>query len=197
MSNFNPNKCYVEESTANQNSSNWTSITYYFQIISSFIYALLVVYVFFILINYEPSGYSRHRYYRRHHSVFWDYFLLYAIGWPNLKIFFNSLFAPRVKLDFDNGLISVNDKPLSVDRIKKMDIVEIKPYHSTWRFGDCPAFNFSGYKKSIVSINTQYGDISFYVCSEKALELLTKFCEKFGKECNYTYDERRLFLTFY
>lgn len=196
MSNFNPNKCYVEESTANQNSSNWTNITYYFQIISSFIYTFIVVYLFFIFITHEPS--SSYRYsYRRRHSVFWDYFLLYVLGWPNLKIFFNSLFAPRVKLDFDNGLISVNNKPLSVDRIKKMDIVEIKPYHSTWRFGDYPAFNFSGYKKSIISINTQYGDISFYVCSEKALELLTKFCEKFWKECNYTYDERRLFLTFY
>lgn len=199
MSNFNANKCYVEKFNDNSNNSNWIKITYYFQIISSFIYTAVVISIFCIIIFYRikyPYGhYPRLR--RRRHSLLWDCFILYVFGWPNLKIFLNSIFAPKIKLDFANGLISINNKPLSIERAEKISIVEIRPYHQTWRFGVYPAFNLSGYKKSIVTITTSFGDISFYVCSEKALELLTKFFEKYNKDYTNTYDERMLWFTFY
>ncbi len=196
MSGFNPNKCYVEKNDSVAVSSNWTSITYYFQIISSFVYTVLIVCLFFILISSWPSSGYRARH--RHGATFLvDFFLLYVLGWPNLKIFLNSFFAPKIKLDFVNGLISVKNKPLSFERIQKVRILEIRPYHDSWRFGEYSAFNLSGYKKSIVTITTSYGDINFYICSEKAIELITKFCEKFNIESVYTYVERRLFLTFY
>ena len=43
-------------------------------------------------------------------------FLLYFLGLPNLKIFLNSLFAKSIKLDFVNGMLYINNKPLSIEK---------------------------------------------------------------------------------
>ena len=188
MSNFNPDKCYIEKSDDSQISSNCTCINYYFQLISSFLYVVIVLYFFFTLKKYFGNSVGGN-------GV--RYFFLYFFGWPNLKIFLNSLFAPKLKLDFQNGVIYVNNKPFSIERAKNIDIVEIYPYHYSWRWGNTPAFNLSGYKKSVITISTEFGDIKFYVCSSKSLNLLIQFFDKFNKSYSSMLDERMLVFTFY
>ncbi len=192
MDNFNPNKCYIEKASNNvedaQNVQNWTNITYNFQWISSLAYTIIIIYLFFISKDYFKS------------TVGGDglrYFLLYFLGLPNLKIFLNTFFAPKLRIDYHNGLLSVNNKNFSIERAQQITIVEICPYHYTWRWGRTPAFNLSGYKKSVITINTAYGDVSFYVCSKKAVKMLCSFFDKFKKDYSNVYDERMLWFTFY
>lgn len=188
MNDFNPNKCYIEKAESTNASFNLVTINYYFQLISSFLYMILLLLLLFAYgdsFNKSVGGNGIR------------ILLLYSLGIPNLKIFFNSLFVKKIKLDSQNGILYVNDKPLAIDRAKRINITEICPYHYSWRFGQTPAFNLSLYQKSVITITTDFGDISFYVCSKKAEEILIKFFEKFGKDYDIVYDEQRLFFTFY
>lgn len=188
MNNFNPDKCYIEKADNSCTVSNYTLVNYYFQIISSFLYLVILFYLFFVSKSFFGSTVGGNGL---------RYFLLYYLGIPNLKIFLNLIFAQKLKIDFINGFISLNNKPLSIERVSSINITEICPYHYSWRWGQTPAFNFSLYKKSVISIKTDFGDIKFYVCSDKALDLLIKFFDKFSKDYSTAYDERRLFFTFY
>lgn len=188
MDNFNPQKCYIEKADNTRVTENWVNVNYYFQLISSFVYLIILIYFFFSLKTYFAGTVGANGF---------RYFLLYWLGWPNLKIFINVLFAPKLKFDSSNRLISVNNKPFSIDRAKTIDIVEICPYHYSWRWGQTPAFNLSGYKKSVIQIGTDYGVVNFYVCSKKSLNTFIAFLEKFNKNYSYSYDERRLWFTFY
>ena len=188
MGDFNSSKCYIEKADNRNVVSELTCINYYIQIISAFVYLILIVYVFFSSKAFfsQTVGGNGLR-----------LFLLYFLGIPNLKIFLNSLFAQNIKLDFVNGMLYINNKPLSIERAISINITEICPYHYSWRWGETPAFNFSFYHKSVITITTDFGDIKFYVCSKNALNLLVKFFEKFGKNYSTSYDEKRLWFTLY
>lgn len=188
MDNFNSSKCYIEKADNKNSVSACTQVNYLFQIISSFIYLVILIYLFFA---------SKADFSNTLGGNGLRYFLLYALGLPNLKILFNSLFAKNLKLDFGNGLLYINNKPLSIERATSISITEICPYHYSWRWGQTPAFNLSFYHKSVITITTDFGDINFYVCSKKALDLLIKFFEKFNKNYSTYYDEQRLWFTLY
>lgn len=188
MTNFNSSKCYIEKADNRNVISAFTQISYLFQIISAFIYLIILIYLFFstkTFFSYTVGGNGLRL------------FLLYSLGLPNLKIFFNSLFAKNIKLDFGNGMLYINNKPLLIERAISINITEICPYHYSWRWGQTPAFNLSFYHKSVITITTDFGDIKFYVCSRKALDILVKFFEKYKKDYSTSYDERRLWFTFY
>ena len=188
MSNFNPNKCYIEQPDKANIASDLTNINYYFPLILSFLYMIVLLWFLF------APGFSFSN------TVGGNgirLLLLYSLGIPNIKIFFNSLFAKKLKLDLLNGVIYVNNKPLAIERATNITVTEICPYHYSWRYGQTPAFNLSFYQKSVITITTDFGNISFYVCTKKAVDMLTKFFEKFSKDYDIVYDERRLFFTFY
>ena len=188
MNNFNPNKCYIEKIDNSNIVSDYTPVNYYFQLFSSFLYLLILFYLFFISNNFLSHSVGRNGI---------RFFLLYYLGVPNLKIFLNTLFVKKLKIDYTNGLIFLNNKPLSIERVSSINITEICPYHYSWRWGQTQAFNLSFYKKSVITLKTDFGDIKFYICSEKALNMLIKLFEKFEKDYSTMYDERRLWFTFY